>query len=51
MYLHGNLIMYRQGLVNRYGEEFVLKLEAEADNNRLKKWSRDELEIIIETYK
>jgi hypothetical protein len=51
MYLHGNLIKYRQGLVSRYGEEAVLELEREADDNRLKKWSRAELEIIIETYK
>lgn len=51
MYLHGNLIRYRQGLVNKYGEDEVLRLEEEADNNRTKKWSRDELEIIIETYK
>ncbi len=51
MFLHGNLIKYRQGLVNRFGEEYVKELEAEAENNRLKKWSRDELEIIILTYK
>ena len=51
MYLSGNLIRYRQGLVNKYGEDIVLRLETEADNNRSKKWSRDELEIIIETYK
>ncbi len=40
----------RQGLVKRYGEEFVLRLEEEAEQ-KTKKWSRDELEIIIETYK
>jgi hypothetical protein len=51
MFLHGNLIKYRQGLVNRFGEEYVKELEAEAENNRLKKWSRQELELIIETYK
>lgn len=50
MYLSGNLIKYRQGLVKRYGEEFVLRLEAEAEQ-KTKKWSRNELEIIIETYK
>ena len=50
MYLSGNLIKYRQGLVKRYGEEFVLRLEAEAEQ-RTKKWSRSELDIIIETYK
>jgi len=50
MYLSGNLIKYRQGLVKRYGEEFVLRLEEEAEQ-RTKKWSRDELEVVIETYK
>lgn len=50
MYLSGNLIKYRQGLVKRYGEEFVLRLETEAEQ-KTKKWSRNELEIIIETYK
>lgn len=51
MYLSGNLIKYRQGLVNRYGEEFVKKLEENADLEKLKKWSRAELDLIIETYK
>ena len=51
MYLHGNLIRYRQGLIERYGEEFILNLEKEADDNRLKKWNRAELEEIIQTYK
>jgi len=51
MYLSGNLIKYRQGLVKRYGEDYVKQLEAEAENNKLKKWSREELELIILTYK
>jgi hypothetical protein len=51
MYLSGNLIKYRQGLVKRYGEDYVKELEAEAENNKLKKWSRAELEQIILTYK
>ena len=51
MYLSGNLIKYRQGLVKRYGEEFVKKLEENADLEKLKKWSRAELELIIEIYK
>ena len=52
-HLRGNLIKYRQGLVHRMGEEFVKELEAfaEAPENKKKKWSREELEIIIKTYK
>lgn len=51
MFLHGNLIKYRQGLVDRFGEQIVLQLEETANNNRLKKWSRDELEDIIKKFK
>jgi hypothetical protein len=51
MFLHGNLIKYRQGLVDRYGEMVVLDLEDSANKNRLKKWSRDELEQLISQYK
>lgn len=51
MFLHGNLIKYRQGLVERYGEMVVLDLEQRANNNRLKKWTRDELETIILKFK
>ena len=48
-FLHGNLINYRQGLVKKYGENKVLMLESQAHNT--KKWSRFELEAIIDTYK
>jgi len=51
MFLHGNLIKYRQGLVARYGENVVLELEHMANKNRLKKWDRFELELIIEMYR
>jgi hypothetical protein len=51
MFLHGNLIRYRQGLVERYGEQKVLELEDSANRNRLKKWTREELEEIINQYK
>ena len=51
MFLHGNLIKYRQGLVEKHGEDIVLRLEEEANKNRLKKWSRAELEEIIKKYK
>lgn len=50
MFLHGNLIKYRQGLVSRYGIEVVERLEQKADEERLKKWSRNELDEIILTY-
>jgi len=49
-YLHGNLIMYRIGLVKRIGEKAVLELERDAMENRLKKWDREELEEIIKKY-
>lgn len=51
MYLSGNLIKYRQGLIKRYGEKEVLKLEQNADLHKAWKWSRIELEEIIKKYK
>lgn len=51
MFLHGNLIRYRQGLVAKYGEDVVIELEERANTDRLKKWSRDELEELITKYK
>ena len=47
-FLHGNLIHYRQGLIKKIGEQRVLMLE---NHTRIKKWSRYELELIIQTYK
>lgn len=49
-FLHGNLIRYRQGLIARYGEEKVELLESQSRNG-VKKWSRFELELIIQQYK
>lgn len=49
-FLHGNLIRYRQGLTDRYGEEKVLILES-ASRNALKKWTRFELEALEQHYK
>jgi hypothetical protein len=49
LFLHGNLIHYRCGLIQRYGEQKVLYLESKA--HQVKKWSRPELEAIIQTYK
>src|SRR5690349_4806618 len=43
-YCHGNQAMYRIGLVKRYGELAVEELEREAIDNRVKKWTRPELE-------
>ncbi len=47
-FMHGNLINYRSGLVKRIGEEKVLMLE---NVPAYKKWSRFELEAIINEYK
>lgn len=46
-FLSGNLIDYRIGLVDRYGEQKVLHLESVPG---FKKWSRTELEAIIKLY-
>lgn len=48
-FLHGNLLNYRNGMVKKYGEEKLLLLESQA--RKPKKWSRFELEAIIEHYK
>ena len=49
-FMHGNLVYYRMGLVNRYGDEYVKDLERK--NKRVtKKWDRFELEDIINQYK
>jgi hypothetical protein len=49
-FLHGNLIQYRIGLVAKYGEKKVKALEDESEV-RTYKWSRTELEEIIQNYK
>lgn len=50
-FLSGNLIKYRQGLVKRYGELKVLQLENSVAVRSVKKYSRFELESIIQEYK
>jgi hypothetical protein len=50
MFLNGNLIYYRQGLVRKYGVDAVNELEKKAEV-RTYKWSRTELEEIIQKYK
>lgn len=51
LHLHGNQVMYRVGLVRKIGEKAVAELESIFMNQRLKKWSREELNGIIEKYK
>jgi hypothetical protein len=45
---HGNLIEYRMGLVQKIGEEGVDYLEC--NRHTLKKWTRDELQEIIDYF-
>lgn len=49
-FLHGNLINYRKGLVKRYGTDYVHLLENIADIRKAHKWSRVELEAILQEY-
>lgn len=51
LYLHGNQVMYRIGLVEKIGEKAVCELESLYIGNRIKKWGRTELEDIINKYK
>jgi hypothetical protein len=43
--------MYRIGLVEKIGLKAVSELEAKAIGDRIKKWSIDELNKIINKYK
>lgn len=47
----GNELNYRDGLIKRYGKEFVEQLESEKDSKRVYKWSDEELENIKQKYK
>jgi hypothetical protein len=49
-YAYGNQAMYRIGLVIKYGEGAVRDLEKRAIETKYKKWSRPELQEIIEKY-
>jgi hypothetical protein len=51
LFKSGNLIKYRQGLVKRYGAAKVEQLELNADLKKAWKWTRTEIEEIIEKYK
>jgi hypothetical protein len=50
LYLSGNLINYRKGLVKKIGAERVEFLEGSADRRKAHKWSRVELEALIQYY-
>jgi len=50
VYLSGNLIEYRQGLIKRHGVEFVEQLESEADSKRVYKYTKQELIDIKKKY-
>ena len=50
-FLNGNELNYRDGLIARYGIEYVEKLESEKNAKRDYKWSDEELEQIKQQYK
>ena len=50
-FLNGNELNYRDGLIKRYGKEFVEQLESEKDAKRVYKWSDEELNEIKQKYK
>lgn len=50
-YYSGNLLEYRAGLINRYGLEFVERLEKTKDNGRNYKYNKQELIDIKNKYK
>jgi len=43
VFLHGNLLEYRKGLIKRYGFEYVNQLEADSDLLRNYKYTKNEL--------
>jgi hypothetical protein len=49
-YLGGNELNYRQGLIGRYGNEFVENIENTANETRQKKYTREELLEIKNIY-
>lgn len=51
MYLSGNLVNYRIGLIERYGEKYVLALEQDSLKAKSYKYTREELNEIKEKYK
>lgn len=49
-YLNGNEIQYRFGLISRYGLEYVTQLESISAENRVYKYTKDELKQIKTKY-
>ena len=43
VFLHGNITGYRKGLIKRYGIEYVERLENKSDDNRVYKYTKEEL--------
>jgi hypothetical protein len=50
VFLHGNLLEYRKGLINRYGLEYVEQLESISNQSRVYKYTKDELIEIKKKY-
>jgi hypothetical protein len=48
-YLSGNLLNYQIGIEKRIGAQRLMELQGKA--HETKKWTKDELKQIIETYK
>ena len=50
-YLDGNELAYRERLVQRFGSEWVERLESDANATRYYKWTDEELSEIKDRYK
>lgn len=50
VFLHGNLLEYRKGLIERYGLNYVESLETESVNKRVYKYTKQELIDIKNLY-
>lgn len=50
-FLHGNQAAYRKGMIKKYGEDQVIWLENSSELRKAKRYSRFELELLIEYYK
>ena len=50
-FLGGNELNFREGLIARYGEEYVLQIEQKAVHTRNYKFTKDELKELKEKYR
>jgi hypothetical protein len=50
LYLSGNLLNYRIGLINRYGQDFITALENDANTKKDYKYTKDELIALKRKY-